>query len=242
MTTPAPDQPAPDQPALGQPAPDRPPDLPTLGAAEIGALAHLYRSEVYRGTVWRTRLDTTTNWSVVTLGVALSLTYAAPEASALPLLLVGILILVFLLLEARRYRYYSLWRARSRAIERNFFVPLLRDGDARGQGEWRALLAQDYDDPDYHIGFLTAVGRRLRSNYLWIIGVQQLAYLGKLVVHPSPATRPEELVDRAAVGPLPGLVVLLLVAAYVATLATLAVRTLRADHHRARLGDEAPRG
>jgi uncharacterized membrane protein len=232
MTTPGPDAPPP------APAPDPPP----LGPAEIGALAHLYRSEVYRGTVWRTRLDTTTNWSVVTLGVALSLTYAAPEASALPLLLVGILIAVFLLLEARRYRYYSLWRARSRALEKGFFVPLLRDGDVRGQGDWRHRLAQDYDDPDYHITFATAVGRRLRSNYLWIVGVQTLAYLGKLVVHPAPATHPEELVDRAAIGPIPGLLVLLLVAAYTATLATVALRTLRAHNHRARLGDEAPRG
>ena len=34
--------------------------------AEIGAIAHLYRGEVYRSTVWRTRLDQTTNWAVVT--------------------------------------------------------------------------------------------------------------------------------------------------------------------------------
>ena len=46
-------------------------DLQEFSAAEITALAHLYRGEVYRSTIWRTRLDTTTNWSVVTLGVAL---------------------------------------------------------------------------------------------------------------------------------------------------------------------------
>jgi uncharacterized membrane protein len=224
---------------MSEPEKDLP---PPLTGAEMTAIAHLYRAEAYRGTVWRTRLDTTTNWSVVTLGVALSLTYAAPEASALPLLLVGVLILVFLLLEARRYRYYSLWRARSRTLERGFFVPLLRDGDSKGQGDWRRLLARDYDDPDYHIDLLTAVGRRLRANYLWIIGVQHLAYLGKLVVHPASARYPEELVDRAAVGPLPGLVVLTLVALYVLTLAGLAVWTGHRDRERARLGDEAPRG
>ncbi|WP_432444722.1 DUF2270 domain-containing protein, partial [Salmonella enterica] len=32
-----------------------------LTAAEVGALAHLYRGEVYRSTIWRTRLDNTTN-------------------------------------------------------------------------------------------------------------------------------------------------------------------------------------
>lgn len=217
-------------------------DPPPLDPAQIGALAHLYRAEVYRGTVWRTRLDTTTNWSVVTLGVALSLTFSAPEASPLPLLLVGVLIGVFLLLEARRYRYYSLWRARTRLMETGFYVPLLRDGDARGLGDWRQRLAQDYEDPDFHIGFLTAVGRRLRSNYLWIVAVQHLAFVAKLVVHPTSARHPEELVDRAAIGPIPGLLVLLAVAAYVGTLAVIAVWTLRRDHDGARLGDEAPRG
>jgi uncharacterized membrane protein len=44
-------------------------------AAEIGALAHLYRGEVYRSTVWRTRLDSSTNWAVVTTGMMLQ--YAA---------------------------------------------------------------------------------------------------------------------------------------------------------------------
>ena len=88
-----------------------------FSAAEIGALAHLYRGEVYRSTIWRTRLDTTTNWAVVTLGVALSISFASPEASPLPLLLVGILMLLFLALEARRYRYFNVWRARSRWLE-----------------------------------------------------------------------------------------------------------------------------
>jgi uncharacterized membrane protein len=87
----------------------REPALPTdrkseFGAAEIGALAHLYRGEVYRSTVWRTRLDSSTNWAVVTTGIALSATYSSAEASPLPIVLVGLLVSVFLLFEARRYR------------------------------------------------------------------------------------------------------------------------------------------
>jgi uncharacterized membrane protein len=65
------------------------PALPTApkveySAAEIGALAHLYRGEVYRSTVWRTRLDSTTNWAVVTTGIALSATFSSAEASSCP--------------------------------------------------------------------------------------------------------------------------------------------------------------
>ena len=44
----------------------------TFSSAEMGAIAHLYRGEVYRSTIWRTRLDNTTNWSIVTMGIALS--------------------------------------------------------------------------------------------------------------------------------------------------------------------------
>ena len=57
-----------------------------LNSAEVGMLAHLYRGEVYRSTVWRTRLDQTTNWAVVTTGLAMSLTFSGPYASPLPLI------------------------------------------------------------------------------------------------------------------------------------------------------------
>ena len=86
-------------------------------AATIGALAHLYRGEVYRSTIWRTRLDNTTNWAVVTLGIALSVTFSSQQASPLPLLLAGVLCIIFLIFEARRYRYFNVWRARARLDE-----------------------------------------------------------------------------------------------------------------------------
>lgn len=57
----------------------------------MGAIAHLYRGEVYRSTVWRTRLDNTTNWAVAALGLAMSAFYSHPDFSALPLILIGIL-------------------------------------------------------------------------------------------------------------------------------------------------------
>ena len=73
----------------------------TFDPAEMSVIAHLYRGEVYRSTIWRTRLDNTTNWSIVTMGIALSSTFSSPEASPLPLVLVGLLLAVFLGMEAR---------------------------------------------------------------------------------------------------------------------------------------------
>lgn len=194
-----------------------------LDAAEIGAIAHLYRGEVYRSTIWRTRLDTTTNWAVVTLGVALSISFAAPSASPLPLVLVGILIVFFLVLEARRYRYFNVWRARCRWLERHFYVPLLAEGDLHLEENWQQTLAGDYLHPHYHVTFMTAVGRRIRRNYLWILLIQSLAYAGKLAVHPTPVASFDEAMRRADVGPLPGEAMVALGALYVASWSAVAL-------------------
>lgn len=220
--------------APGQ-APGTAPEAPrTIGTAELGLLAHVYRGEVYRSTVWRTRLDTTTNWSVVTLGVALSITFASPDASALPLILVGILIILFLALEARRYRYFNLWRARSRWMERHLIVPTLHEGRTPADLDWRLVLAEDYLHPRYHVSYLTALSRRIRSNYFWILLVQALAYLGKLLVHPTAATSVEDVVDRATIGPVPGLAVLAVGALYVALWGGLGLRIALLDARAAR--------
>lgn len=208
-------------------------DATEFSAAEIGALAHLYRGEVYRSTIWRTRLDTTTNWAVVTLGVALSITYSSPDASPLPLLLVGILIMLFLALEARRYRYFSVWRARSRWLERHFFVPMLKDGNLHTEEDWQQILAADYDHPTYHVSYVAAVARRVRSNYLWILLIQTAAYIGKLVVHPTPVPDLQTFVSRADVGPLlPGELVLGIGAVYILSWIALAVWINRLDERR----------
>ncbi|OFX04907.1 MAG: hypothetical protein A3E78_05825 [Alphaproteobacteria bacterium RIFCSPHIGHO2_12_FULL_63_12] len=177
-------------------------------AAEIGALAHLYRGEVYRSTIWRTRLDATTNWSVVTLGLALSMSYANPDASPAPLLLVGWLIAVFLIFEARRYRYFNVWRARCRWIETNFYAPLLLRSHRPEPGPWQDVLAQDYLTPQYHISFWRALGRRIRRNYGYIFAFQAFAYVGKIVIHPTPLESFSEFWTRTGVGQVPGVVII----------------------------------
>lgn len=211
---------------------DDTPQRKTLGAAEIGALAHLYRGEVYRSTLWRTRLDTTTNWSVVTLGVALSITFAAPEASPLPLILVGVLIFFFLMLEARRYRYFNVWRARARWMETHFLAPMLHDGDLHMEEGWQKILAEDYWHPRYHVSIWSAIGRRIRRNYFWILLIQTLAYIGKLIVHPAPIATVAEFFERASIGPVPGVVILLLGCLYCTIWGSIAMASLIADRRK----------
>jgi uncharacterized membrane protein len=106
-------------------------------------LAHLYRGEIYRSTLWRTRLDQTTNWAVARTGLALSLSFAGPVASPLPVILLGFLVTVILLCEARRYRYLNVWRARCRLLESDVYVPMLRTEGIAMDGRWNTLLTSD---------------------------------------------------------------------------------------------------
>ena len=214
--------------------PDAKPALPTsqkaeFSAAEIGALAHLYRGEVYRSTVWRTRLDSSTNWAVVTTGIALSATFSNSEASPLPMVLVGLLVSVFLLFEARRYRYFNVWRARARLLETDFYAPMITGNGARLDSGWTDLLAQDYVHPRYHISFARAIGRRLRRTYAWIFVIQAIAYYGKLAIHPEPLTTLAELWERAAIGPIPGGLVIAAGVLFHGGWAVFALITLRTE-------------
>ena len=214
--------------------PDAKPALPTsqkneFSASEIGALAHLYRGEVYRSTVWRTRLDSSTNWAVVTTGIALSATFSNSEASPLPMVLVGLLVSVFLLFEARRYRYFNVWRARARLLETDFYAPMITGNDVRLDTGWTDLLAQDYVVPRYHISFARAIGRRLRRTYAWIFVIQAIAYYGKLAIHPEPLTTLAELWERAAIGPIPGGLVIVAGVLFHGGWAVFALITLRIE-------------
>jgi uncharacterized membrane protein len=48
----------------------------------ISAMVHFYRGEMHRSQVWRTRLDTTTNWAVVTTAGLISFAFCCSETSS----------------------------------------------------------------------------------------------------------------------------------------------------------------
>ncbi|WP_207477531.1 DUF2270 domain-containing protein [Arenibaculum pallidiluteum] len=211
-----------------------------FSAAEMGVLAHLYRGELYRSTVWRTRLDTTTNWAVVSTGLALSLTFADPSASPLPLMLVGLLVGVFLFIEARRYRFFDFWRIRAHILEVYFFGPILRGERGRRDREWSRILYRDYRNPVLHITMAEALGRRLRHNYAWIFLIQVTAYLGKLIIHPVPITTLDEFWARAAIGPISGMAVLLCGCLFHGTWLLIAIVTANSRRGADRPHEERP--
>ena len=177
---------------------------PRFGGAEIGALAHLYRGEMYQSKIWRNRLDTTSNWAIVVTGIALSVTFSSADASPIPILLVTWVVAIFLLFESRRYLYYDVFRVRVRVMEINFYGPILMGHGLQINNKWNELLAEDYRSLRFHISFMEALGRRIRRTYGWIFTALLGCYLAKIFVHPTPIMALDELWTRATLGPLPG--------------------------------------
>jgi uncharacterized membrane protein len=145
------------------------------------------------------------------------------------MVLVGLLVTVFLVFEARRYRYFNVWRARARLLETDFYAPMLRGEDLVSSTAWTELLAGDYRKPSYHISFARAIGRRLRRTYGWIFAIQAIAYYGKLAIHPGPMTTLSEVWERAAIGPIPGTLVVLAGVLFHTSWAVFAYATWRVE-------------
>jgi uncharacterized membrane protein len=187
---------------------------PLTRAEYINALVHLYRGEMHRASVWRGRLDTTTNWALVTSGGMLSFAFSAPDHSHVTLLLANFLALMFLTYEARRFRYFDVWRSRVRMLEENFFLPIIRRNLVSPRSDWREWVAEDLDQPKFKISLLEAIGMRLQRNYIWIFTILYVAWLAKLDGHPHRATSFAEVVGRMSVGPFGGRTVFALMTAF----------------------------
>jgi uncharacterized membrane protein len=181
-----------------------------LAPAEFNtALVHFYRGEIQRSNVWRSRLDATTNWAVITAGATLSFVFSSPDNPHFAIPINSILVSIFLFMEARRYRYYEVWANRVRVLETGYFAPMLSHQTIPPDKEWAEHISADLLSPHFTISEWEAVGRRLRSNYVWIFVLLALSWTLKVYLHPFPATSLETFVNRAQVGLAPGWLVIL---------------------------------
>lgn len=172
------------------------------GGNFTNAMVHFFRAESYRADIWRRRLDTTTNWAVITTGATLSIAWD-PQIIILSTLLVTL----FLYIEARRYRHYELWSYRVRLMETDFFAAMLVP-PFRPAPDWAESLAENLLRPKFPISMWEAFGRRFRHNYVWIYIILWLAWILNIWLHPEPAASMEEFISRAAIGNMPAWVVL----------------------------------
>ena len=190
--------------------------------AEMGpssSLAHLYRGEIHRMRFWRERLDQTTYWAIVVMSAILTWTFSSRTNPHYILLLGMASVTAFLVIEARRFQGYDVWRRRVRTLQQNVFAYGLDPAGGLENPEWRWDLSQDYRRPASDISSEEAIAHRLRRVYLLLFVITGGAWairVGAFANRPWPAS--------AAIGQIPGIAVTAVVAAFYLVIGTVALR------------------
>ncbi|MEN0074679.1 MAG: DUF2270 domain-containing protein [Paracraurococcus sp.] len=205
--------------------------LPSTSTEAINALAHFHRAEMGRMTGWRDRIDRTTNWAITVVAGMLSLSLSTPAAHHGVLIFAMILVFLLLVIEARRYRFFDVYRTRVRQLERGYFAQIFAPNPAEDT-DWVRSLGQDLRAPCFRISLSAAMSRRLRRNYFWMFLVLLAAWVLKISsarllmdeVEVDPSKPVPGAVQNLAFGPVPGWLVLVCVAVFYLSLTYLTFR------------------
>jgi uncharacterized membrane protein len=95
-----------------------PPEFATL-------MAHYYRGELSRMVSWRDRIDRTSNWAITVVAAILSLSLSTPDSHHGILLFAMLVVSLLLWIEARRYRFFDVYRHRTGPYRRSRGQPAL---------------------------------------------------------------------------------------------------------------------
>ncbi len=169
-----------------------------IADSDKNALVHLYRGELRRMVAYRTRLDTTTNWAVITTAALITFTLGNKSVPPYVMFLSVLLGFVFLFLEARRYRYYEMARTRVRLLESGLYSNIL-GGEKNG---WMEKLKESLDTPTLPISMGHALRIRLRNVYFGLFIVSGASWVVKLILDGP------DWITAARVGPVGGSAVL----------------------------------
>lgn len=181
-----------------------------IGIGDLpSAIIHLYRAQIGRADIWRQRLDSSTNWAVVTTAAALTVTFTEPDTSQPVIPLCSLLITMFWTIESRRYRYFELWSYRVALLEDAYFSRLLAPTPQTHE-MWSIRLADSLRNPQFTITKAEALGRRFRRIYFWLYTVLGISWMVQVWIYPSPINSISMLSNRLALGSVPTYVMLVI--------------------------------
>ncbi|MGO4832231.1 DUF2270 domain-containing protein, partial [Rhizobiaceae sp. 2RAB30] len=152
------------------------------------------------------------------------------------LLFAMLLILLLLWIEARRYRFFDVYRFRVRQFERYYFAQIVAPRPDFAS-DWQLILGESLRSPKFLISHRAAFARRLRRNYLYMFLILLLAWVLKLSTPSLQAGATDtgfvqslrSAVSAASLGPLPGWLVVAIVAVFFAGLLSVAYLTPVSD-------------
>ena len=184
--------------------------FPRTTPEHINAIAHYYRAEVTRMAGWRDRLDRTTNWAITAVAAMLSLTLSSATAQHGVLLAAMLLVTLLLAIEARRYRFYDVYRRRVRILEAEYFAPMFATQPAIGNHDWARQLSKSLREPYFGVSYSDALSRRLRRNYIWMYLLLLFAWMLKVFTAQRGQREQDfvntwsDLISNTAIGPVSG--------------------------------------
>ncbi|MBZ9906114.1 DUF2270 domain-containing protein [Mesorhizobium sp. BR115XR7A] len=213
-------------------APATPVGRPLSPGELVTVMSHFHRAEIARMAGWRDRLDRTSNWAITVVAAMLSVSLSTASAHHGVLLFAMLLVLLLLWIEARRYRFFDVYRARVRQFERHYFAQIFSP-QPDFASDWLLILGESLRTPKFLVSQRVALARRLRRNYLHMMLILLLAWILKLST-PSLIDQGvpvgfvgtmREAVGAAALGPIPGVVIVAVVALLYAVLVAAAFLT-----------------
>ena len=116
------------------------PVFPSTSTEFINVLAHYHRAEIARMAGWRDRIDRTTNWAITVVGAMLSVSLSTPTAHHGVVLFAMLLVLLLLVIESRRYRFFDVYRGRMRRLERSYYAQVLSPAADTAEDVRRSIL------------------------------------------------------------------------------------------------------
>jgi uncharacterized membrane protein len=200
----------------------------------VNAFAHYYRAEMQRAISWRDRLDRTTNWAIAATAAILSVSLNQPEKHHGVLIFGMALVFLLLIIEARRYRFFDVYRRRVRLFETGYYAHIMAPADSGDEVQWLKELGDSIRAPSLSLSLKEAMAHRLRRNYCWIFLILLAAWLLKVagsVAFTQIWESPSDLHIRAEVGWTPGWFIFLVVLGFHAWLAYVMVRHGGATRH-----------
>jgi uncharacterized membrane protein len=212
------------------------PSAPLTSTELVNTMSHFHRAEIARMAGWRDRLDRTTNWALTVAAAMLSVSLSSPSSHHGVVLFGMLLILVLLWIEARRYRFYDVYRARVRQFERYYFAQIFSP-QPDFASNWLLILGEALRSPRFLISQQLAFARRLRRNYIYIFLILLAAWVLKISTPKLQDSGPKsdfvhsvfEVIRNATLGPVPGMVVVGIVALFYAALIGIAFFTADED-------------
>lgn len=145
----------------------------------LQVIAHFYRGEMNRMTVYRQRLDTTIQYTI-SLSSIMIVYFMSSNCSIYFPFFILFLIQFFCSLETRRYQYFLISQNRIKILEEGFFINTILNEN--NNYNWKDNLINHLKNNNYIFPFYKSFIIRYKRYYIWITDFILGCWLFKLYI------------------------------------------------------------